>query len=133
MGSRAVQERGRFLNPFNRINAPMYAQSQCTHNAQPGIRVGQPLCIPDDLVRNGYYDCIGTVEACTARDEEIADDVAKCGAVVLDRNPATCTDAGNCKYWGVDVVSDFSDEKSAPGLASTARIDFCMTVVIASD
>jgi hypothetical protein len=87
--------------------------NKCAHNARPGVRAGPPLCIPDDLVRNNYYDCIGTVEACTAVDEDIAADVAKCAAVVLDGNPATCTSAGSCRYWGQDVVSDFSDEKCA--------------------
>ena len=90
----------------------MHSAGDCDYNARPGIRAGPPLCIPDDLVRNGYYDCIGTVEACTAVDEDVADDVAKCAAVALDGNAATVS-AGNCKYWGQDVVSDFSDEECA--------------------
>lgn len=94
--------------------------TKCEHNARPGVRAGPPLCIPDDLVRNGYYDCIGTVEACTAVDESIAADVSKCAAVALDGNAATCTNAGDCKYWGRDVISDFSDEKGAALLDSIA-------------
>jgi hypothetical protein len=92
------------------------AQAACTdagNGAQCSYTSEEPLCIPSDLVRNSYYDCIGTVEACTATDAEIEADVKTCAAVVLDGRAVTCTNAGDCTYWGVDVVSDFSDEKGA--------------------
>lgn len=99
---------------------------QCAYTQAPGKAVGQALCIPIGLVRNGYYDCVGLQEACTAADETVAADVALCAAVVLGGNSLTCTQAdaenwGKCTYWGVDVVSDFADEKCASLFSSPAR------------
>lgn len=105
---------------------------KCTYTNRPGVRVGQPLCIPDSLVRNGYYDCIGTQEACTAIDEGVEADVTTCAAVALDGRAVTCTGAGNCKHWGVDTVSDFSDEKCASSLFLLPVSLLVVTTVIAN-